>query len=202
MIIYFKRTLLLIIFLPYFVLADLPPDKLITRAVQQLIIELTERKTELEGDRAQLYELVDRVIVEHIAVERVAKLVLGKHWRDASVEQRSRFAYEFKNLLIRTYASALFDYTGGEKMTFRPLKIRGNERTIVVRTDIKLPGLSVIPVNYRFLRNNNSQWKIFDVTINGISLVTNYRSSYSQLIEREGLDALIRRLELKTEMSR
>ena len=79
MIIYFKRILFLIIFLPYFALADTSPDKLITQAVQQLIIELTDRKTELEGDRAQLYELVDRVIVEHIAVERVAKLVLGKH---------------------------------------------------------------------------------------------------------------------------
>ena len=202
MIIYYKRILFLIIFLPYFTFADLPPDKLITQTVQQLILELTDRKTELEGDRTQLYELVDRVIVEHIAVERVAKLVLGKHWREASMEQRSRFAYEFKNLLIRTYASALFDYTGSEKMTFRPLKIIGTERTIVVRSDIKLPGLSAIPVNYRFLRNHDAEWKIFDVTINGISLVTNYRSSYSQLIEREGLDALIRRLELKTEMSR
>lgn len=178
--------------------AEVPPDKLINHAVERLIIELAERKTELEGNRAQLYELVDRVIVEHIAVEKVAKLVLARHWRTASTEQRVRFADEFKKLLIRTYASALFDYTGREEMNFRPLRLNGDERTVVVRTDVKLPGVRAIPVNYKFLRTNDDGWKIFDVTINGISLVTNYRASYSRMIEIEGLDSLIRRLERKT----
>ena len=121
--------------------AAILPDQLIRQTVERLIDELTERKAELERDRGQLYELVERVIVEHIAVDKVAKLVLARHWRNASLEQRTRFADEFKNLLIRTYASALFDYTGHEEMSFQPLQLTGDERTAVVRTDVKLPGV-------------------------------------------------------------
>jgi phospholipid transport system substrate-binding protein len=178
--------------------AATPPDQLIEQTVEQLIGELAERKTELERDRRQLYEMVERVIVEHIAVDKVAKLVLARHWRTASFEQRSRFAEEFKNLLIRTYASALFDYTGREEMNFRPLQLMDNERTVIVRTDVKLPGVRAFPVNYKFLQLDNGDWKIFDVTIDGISLVTIYRASYARIIEAEGLGGLISRLERKT----
>jgi len=182
--------------------AALPPDQLIQQTVERLIDELTERKAELERDRGQLYELVERVIVEHIAVDKVAKLVLARHWRNASLEQRTRFADEFKNLLIRTYASALFDYTGREQMDFRPLQLTGDERTAVVRTDVKLPGVRAFPVNYKFLRLESGEWKIFDVTIDGISLVTIYRVSYERIIQTTGLDGLILRLERKTTESR
>ncbi len=199
MILLVRSILVWIIFSMGTALAEAPPDRLITQAVERLISELTERKTELENDRVGLYELDDRVIVKHIAVEKVSKLVLGRHWRTASSAERTRFAKEFKNLLIRTYASALFDYTGREEMTFRPLHLTGEERTTVVRTDVKLPNVRAIPVNYKFFRVDSGEWKIFDVTINGISLVTNYRASYSRIIETEGLDTLIRRLEKKRE---
>ena len=182
--------------------AATPPDQLIRQTVERLIDELTERKAELERDRGQLYELVERVIVEHIAVDKVAKLVLARHWRNASLEQRTRFADEFKNLLIRTYASALFYYTGREQMNFRPLQLTGDERTAVVRTDVKLPGVRAFPVNYKFLLLDSGEWKIFDVTIDGISLVTIYRASYARIIQTMGLDGLILRLERKTAESR
>lgn len=194
------RYVTLIIFLLFFSLeafAELPPDQLIRQTVERLIDELAKRKPHLERDRAQLYEMVDRVIVEHIAVEKVSKLVLGRHWRNASLTQRIRFSTEFKNLLIRTYASALFDYTGREETTFRRTTLQGSERTTVVRTDVKLSGTRAIPVNYKLLRLESGEWKIFDVTINGISLVTNYRASYGRIIRDEGLDGLIKRLEKK-----
>jgi phospholipid transport system substrate-binding protein len=180
----------------------MPPDQLIQQAVEQLIDELTERKLELEHDQGKLYELVERVIVEHIAVDKVAKLVLARHWRNASLEQRIRFANEFKNLLIRTYASALFGYTGHEQMNFRPLQFAEDKRTAVVRTDVKLPGVRAFPVNYNFIRLESGDWKIFDVAIDGISLVTIYRASYGRIIQTAGLDGLILRLESKTAESR
>jgi phospholipid transport system substrate-binding protein len=182
--------------------AAMPPDQLIQQTVERLIDELTERKAELERDRGQLYELVERVIVKHIAVDKVAKLVLARHWRNASLEQRTRFADEFKNLLIRTYASALFDYTGRERIDFRPLQLTGDERIAVVHTDVKLPGVRAIPVNYKFLLLETGEWKIFDVTIEGISLITIYRTSYARIIQTTGLDGLILRLENKTAESR
>ena len=178
--------------------AATPPDQVIRQTVEQLIDELTERKAELERDRTQLYELVSRVIVEHIAVDKIAKLVLAQHWRNASVDQRVRFTDEFAKILIRTYASALFDYTGHEEMNFQPLQLTGDERTAVVRTDVKLPGVQAFPVNYKFFRLESGEWKIFDVTIEGISLITIFQFSYARIIQTEGLDGLISQLEQKT----
>ena len=178
--------------------AATPPDQVIRQTVERLIDELTERKAELERDRTQLYELVSRVIVEHIAVDKIAKLVLAQHWRNASVDQRVRFTDEFEKILIRTYASALFDYTGHEEMSFQPLQLTGDERTAVVRTDVKLPGVQAFPVNYKFFRLESGEWKIFDVTIEGISLVAIFQFSYARVIQTEGLDGLILQLEQKT----
>ena len=180
------------------VYAATPPDQVIRQTVERLIDELTERKAELERDRTQLYELVSRVIVEHIAVDKIAKLVLAQHWHNASLDQRIRFTDEFEKILIRTYASALFDYTGYEEMSFQPLQLTGDERTAVVRTDVKLPGVQAFPVNYKFLRLESGEWKIFDVTIEGISLVTIFQFSYARVIQTEGLDGLISQLEQKT----
>ena len=178
--------------------AAILPDQLIRQTVERLIDELTERKAELERDRTQLYELVSRVIVEHIAVDKIAKLVLAQHWRNASLDQRIRFTDEFEKILIRTYASALFDYTGHEEMSFHPLQLTGDERTAVVRTDVKLPGVQAFPVNYKFLRLESGEWKIFDVTIEGSSLITIFQFSYARVIQTEGLDGLISQLEQKT----
>ena len=178
--------------------AATPPDQVIQQTVERLIDELTERKAELERDRGKLYELVSRVIVEHIAVDKIAKLVLAQHWRNASLEQRIRFTDECKKILIRTYASALFDYTGYEEMSFQPLQLTGDERTAVVRTDVKLPGVQAFPVNYKVFRLESGEWKIFDVTIEGISLVTIFQFSYARVIQTEGLDSLISQLEQKT----
>ena len=178
--------------------AATPPDQLIQQTVERLIDELTERKAELERDRGKLYELVSRVIVEHIAVDKIAKLVLAQHWRSASLEQRIRFTDEFEKILIQTYASALFDYTGREEMSFQPLQLTGDERTAVVRTDVKLPGVQAIQVNYKFFRLESGEWKIFDVTIDGISLVTIFQFSYARVIQTEGLDGLISQLEQNT----
>ena len=178
--------------------AATPPDQVIRQTVERLIDELTERKAELERDRTQLYELVSRVIVEHIAVDKIAKLVLAQHWHNASLDQRIRFTDEFEKILIRTYASALFDYAGHEEMSFQPLQLTGDERTAVVRSDVKLPGVQAFPVNYKFLRLESGEWKIFDVTIEGISLVTIFQFSYARVIQTEGLDSLISQLEQKT----
>ena len=178
--------------------AAILPDQLIRQTVERLIDELTERKAELERDRTQLYELVSRVIVEHIAVDKIAKLVLAQHWHNASLDQRIRFTDEFEKILIRTYASALFDYAGHEEMSFQPLQLTGDERTAVVRSDVKLPGVQAFPVNYKFLRLESGEWKIFDVTIEGISLVTIFQFSYARVIQTEGLDSLISQLEQKT----
>ena len=92
--------------------------------------------------------MVERTIVPHIALDKVARLILGNHWKSARPEQRSRFAEAFKNLLIHTYATAVFGYTGAEEILYKPFKLKANERLGVVPTDVNLPGTAPVPVNY------------------------------------------------------
>ena len=178
--------------------ANVSPDQLVETTVNELIDELESRRAELEQDKGKLYGLVEEVVVPHFELNVIARLVLARHWRDASEAQRSEFARQFKNLLVRTYATALFEYTGKEKMTVKPARIVEGERRTRVESQVTLPGGPPIPVNYSFLLTDAGEWKIYDVDIEGISLVTNYRSSYGQFIREKGLDALIDELAAKT----
>jgi phospholipid transport system substrate-binding protein len=177
--------------------AGAPPDQLVETTVNQLIEELEERRGELEQDKGKLYKMVEDVVVPHFELPVIARLVLARHWREASESQRSAFANAFKKLLIRTYATALFEYTGKEKMDVKPARIKDGEKRARVETEVTLPGAPPVPVNYSFLLNGDGEWKIYDVDIDGISLVTNYRSSYGEFIRTKGLDALIEELEKK-----
>ena len=141
--------------------------------------------------------MVEDVIVPHFAVPMIARLVLGKHWRGATPLQRDSFAEEFKKLLIRTYATALFEYTGNEKMEIKPLRIKDGDKRTTVQTRVILPGAPAVPVNYSFILAKSGDWKIYDIKIDGISLVTTYRSTYGQIVQRKGLENLIAELKQK-----
>ena len=173
------------------------PDVLVETTISELINELEQRRPELEQDKNKLYQMVEDVVVPHFEVQMIAKLVLGKHWRKASEPQREVFAEEFKKLLIRTYATALFEYTGNEKMEITPLRIKNGAKKTKVKTKVILPGAPPVPVNYSFVLTDGAAWKIYDVTIDGISLVTTYRSSYGQIVQKKGLDVLIAELKEK-----
>ena len=173
------------------------PDVLVETTITELIAELEQRREELEQDRRKLYQMVEDVVVPHFEVNMIARLVLGKHWRSASDVQRSTFAEEFKRLMIRTYATALFEYTGNEKMEVIPVKLKDGDKKTTVRTKVILPGAPAVPVNYSFILTKAGEWKIYDVKIDGISLVTTYRSSYSQMVQNKGLDVLIAELKKK-----
>ncbi len=177
--------------------ASVAPDELVRTTINELIEELESRRGELQADKRKLYSMVENVVVPHFAVPVIARLVLARHWRSASESQRDAFADEFKKLLIRTYATALFEYTGKEKMEVRPPKMKEGERRARVETEVTLPDGPPVPVNYSFLQDDAGEWKIYDVDIDGISLVTNYRSSYGQIIGQKGLDGLIADLKEK-----
>jgi len=173
------------------------PDELVETSITHLMETFEARRDELQSDKRKLYQLVEERVVPHFEVPVIARLVLAKHWRSASDGQRTAFAEQFKRLLIRTYATALFEYTGSEKMEVRPVKIKDGDKKARVRTEVTLPGMSPVSVNYSFLLNGSRQWKIYDINIDGISLVKNYRTSYGQLIAQNGLDYLIAELEKK-----
>lgn len=177
--------------------ASIMPDVVVETTINDLIEQLEARRTELEKDKQKLFQMVEDVVVPHFEIQMIARLVLGKHWRTASEKQREAFAEEFKKLMIRTYATALFEYTGNEKMVVKPLRIKDGDKRAKVETKITLPGAPPVPVNYSFILTNSGDWKIYDVKIDGISLVTTYRSSYGQAVQNKGLDILIDELKKK-----
>lgn len=179
--------------------AAVMPDVLVETTINQLVDELESRRSELEQDKLKLYQMVEDVVVPHFAIPMIARLVLGKHWRGATPLQRDTFAEEFKKLLIRTYATALFEYTGNEKMEIKPLRIKEGDKRTTVQTRVFLPGAPAVPVNYSFILAESGAWKIYDIKIDGISLVTTYRSSYGQIVRKKGLEDLIATLKQKNE---
>jgi phospholipid transport system substrate-binding protein len=194
----FCFSLLFICFLaPTVNAAEILPDEMLETSITNLLATFEERRDELNADKQKLYDLVEDEVVPHFAVSVIARLVLAKHWRKASDTQRVEFAEQFKRLLVRTYATALFEYTGNEKMEVRPVTIKAGDRKARVRTEVTLPGIAPVSVNYSFLLEKDDVWRIYDINIDGISLVKNYRTSYGQMVAANGLDHLIDELERK-----
>ena len=167
------------------------PHEIIETAVNELLSEFEIRRNELAQDEAKLFQLVESVVVPRLDVPIIARLVLAKHWRTATDKQRRAFTHQLKTLLIRTYAKALFKYTGNEQMLVTPSSVKPEDKKTRVRTEVILPGTSAIEVTYALLKNAEEQWKIYDMTIDGISLVKNYRVSYGDAVAQKGLDMLI-----------
>jgi phospholipid transport system substrate-binding protein len=166
------------------------PDALVRETAERTLARMTAEREVLKSDLGKLYRMVDEIVLPHFDFERMSQLVLGKHWRDAAAEQRTRFTGEFKQLLVRTYATALFDYTG-QKIVYKPLHANPADTDVVVKTEIETGTGPAVPMHFAMWKNGAGEWKVFDVRIDGVSLVTNYRNSYSKTIQTEGLETLI-----------
>jgi len=149
----------------------------------------------LSEDPARARQLVDEFITPHVDITGFSKLVLGKYWRRATAEQQQRFLTQFRTLILRTYATALTSYTGIE-VEYLPMREESRENFATVRTIIPRTGGDGVKVNYR-LHCRNNVWKLFDVSIAGISMVTTYRTAFSAEVKKSGIDGLIEILERK-----
>lgn len=172
-------------------------DEMIRSTVNALIGELQERRMELEADHGALYALVEEIVVPTIAVTKVSRLILGPHWKTASQDQRERFKAGFKNLLMRSYATAMFKYTGEQELRFGTVTIRAEGRIAVVPTELALTAQESVPIEYYCLLDSDGGWKIYDIQIDGISMIISYRNQYREYIDANGLDALVESLEAK-----
>ena len=168
-------------------------ETLVRMTTEQTLAVLRAEREILKAEPGRVYLLVDGIVLPHFDFYRMSRWVLGKHWRSASREQRSRFVEEFRTLLVKTYATALLAYSD-ERVEIVPARKRGQVTRTTVRTEIRRPGSLPIPINYSMYLKDEL-WKVRDVTIDGISLVANYRSTFGAQIQRQGLEELIRRLE-------
>jgi phospholipid transport system substrate-binding protein len=151
----------------------------------------------LSEDPARARELVEEFITPHVDLKGFSKLVLGKYWRRATLEQREKFLTQFHSLVLRTYATAVTSYTGIE-INYLPMREETRENFATVRTVIPRTDGEGVKVNYR-LHCRKNVWKLFDVNIAGVSMVTTYRSAFSAEVKKSGLDGLIKVLEQKNE---
>lgn len=172
--------------------ASVTPTELVKDTADQILTTFQENRADLEGKPEKIYHLVDEIVLPHFDFQRMSQLVLGKYWRQASTEQRERFTHEFRTLLVRTYSKALEQY---RDQTINYLPMRGDEQggDVLVRTEVQQSDGYPIPINYS-LYLVEGQWKVYDVVIDNVSLVTNYRSSFATDIRKGGLDNLIARL--------
>lgn len=165
------------------------PDAVIRKTTEDIIALLKQNKAAYAKDTSKLYAMVDERVLPIFDFERMSQWVLGRYWRQASEEQRSRFVKEFRNLLVRTYATALLNYTD-QKVLIQPTQ-KKSEREALVKTEVQQgSGAPAVPIHYSFYKGE-SDWKVFDVTIDGVSLVSNYRGTYASKIKQQGIDGLI-----------
>lgn len=150
----------------------------------------------LKDDPRRLHAIIEQLVLPHFDFRQMSQWVLGPHWRGASAEQRDAFVQQFEALLVRTYSSALMDYRN-QKVDFLPTRERTADE-VTVRASINQPGGPNIPITYEMHRTD-SGWKVYDIAIDGVSLVINYRSSFGQEIRRNGIDGLIQRLVSKNQ---
>jgi phospholipid transport system substrate-binding protein len=168
---------------------DMSPQDLVRDTSSRMLVALHDEQESINEDSRRLYELVSEIVLPYFDFRRMSQWVLGKNWRKATPEQREMFVEQFRVLLVRTYGSALFEYAD-EKIIYLPFAAQNDAKTVTVRTEIELPGSTPIPITYSMYRSN-AGWKVYDVSISGISLVTNYRSTFGSIIRKDGMDDLI-----------
>src|SRR5689334_3579423 len=161
------------------------PGKLVQSAAEGMLKDLDANRDAYRKDPSKVNALVEKWLLPHFDTQYSARLVLAKHWRDATEDQRKRFVDAFYQSLLRNYGSALVDFTS-DKMKILPAQVSGDNAT--VRTEIKRSDGSRIPVNYQ-LRKTPDGWKAWDVVIEGISYVKSFREDFGAEIDQKGLDA-------------
>lgn len=165
----------------------------------KLVDALKEQSAAIKLDKQIAYQLVDEIVLPHVNFERVARLVLGKNWRKANAEQRQRFTDEFRGFLVRTYVTAMVEFSDqivshADSVKYLPFR-NSDPSDVSVRMQINLPDRPPVHINYSLYQDGTeSNWKIYDLAVEGVSLATTYRSSFSTQIRREGIDGLINKL--------
>ena len=181
--------------------AEQQPDTLLRETIEQLLDELRSNRPDYEADKCQLYSLVNDLVLPQFAVDKTVRLILGKHFKAASPEMRSRFTDAFMKMMIRTYATAMFEYTEQGLVPPPPEILELNESavTVLLRQRVPVSGQAPVLVDYVMWRSKDDHWRILDIRIDHVSLVMAYRLQYDPMVKAKGLEALIHRLETKIE---
>ena len=168
------------------------PDAMVKRVSQEVIATIKADPLVQAGNEARIREVIEAKLVPNFDFPRMTALAMGKNWRAASPEQQKRLTDEFKTLLVRTYSGALTKYRD-ETIDYKPLRMSPADTDVTVRTLVMKSGGQPIQIDYSLTKAADG-WKVFDVVIGGVSLVTNYRDEFNEQMKNGGVDGLIKTL--------
>ncbi len=168
------------------------PDDMVRRTTNEILAAIKADKDLQAGNQKKIEKLAEDKVLPYFNFGRMTQLAVGRNWRDASDAQKKALTDEFRTLLIRTYSTSLSQYRN-QTIDVKPLKAAAADTEVVVKTLINQPGGQPIPIDYS-LEKIGAAWKVYDVLIDGVSLVTNYRSSFNTEIQKTGIDGLVKSL--------
>lgn len=176
-------------------LAQEAPDVLVKRVTEEVLSIVRSDKDLQSGNTKRAIELIEQKVLPHFNFQHMTALAVGKDWRKATPEQQQKLTQEFKTLLVRTYSNALTGYKN-KTLRYKALKMNAGDTEVTVPTEVLQPGGQPIQLDYN-LEKTDSGWKVFDVMVGGISLVTNYRDQFAQEVRSGGIDGLVKAIASK-----
>jgi phospholipid transport system substrate-binding protein len=177
------------------VLAQEAPDALVKRVAEDVLSTIRSDKDLQAGNQAKVKELIETRLAPNFDFARMTALAVGRNWRNANPEQQQQLTDQFRTLLVRTYSGALTGYRDNT-MDYKPLRMNPGDSEVIVRTEVRRPGQAPVQIDYNMTKTPES-WKAYDVVVAGVSLVTNYRDEFNDIVRNSGIDGLIKALDTK-----
>ena len=184
---------LLAALVPALAAAQESPDQLVKRTTDEILTIIKTDKDVASGNQAKVVELAEQKVLPHFDFERMTRLAVGRNWAQATDAQKQALTKEFRTLLVRTYSSSLSQYRN-QTIDVKPTKIAAADKEATVRTAVIQQGGPPIPIDYA-MEKTDTGWKVYDVIIDGASLVTTYRGTFNDQIQKGGIDGLVKTLQ-------
>lgn len=175
--------------------AETAPDALVKSTVSEVLGVIQQNR-----DQRTLVNLAEQKVLPHFDFNHMTRLAVGRPWAQANATQQEALERGFRSLLMRTYTAALSQSSGGAKVEIKPMRVKAGDPETVVRTLVNEPGRRPFSIDYR-MKNSPGGWKVYDVIVENLSIVTNYRNSFQSEINRSGIDGLIKVIETKNQQA-
>lgn len=181
-----------VLFAPVAFAQDVAPDEMVRRTTADVLNIIKQDKDIQSGNTSKIVELAEEKVLPNFNFARMTQLAVGKNWREASDAQKQALTKEFRTLLVRTYSTSLAQYRN-QTIDVKPMKFTPSDTEVTVKTLINQPGGQAIPLDYS-MEKSAQGWKVYDILVDGVSLVTNYRSTFAEEVRKGGIDGLVKTL--------
>ena len=190
----------LLALVPALAQAQETPDALVKRTTDEVLAIIKADKDLQSGNMSKVVQLAEQKVLPHFDFTRMARLAVGRNWAQASDTQKEAIIKEFRTLLVRTYSTSLSQYRD-QTIEVKPTKLAPGDKEAVVKTAVIQKGGPPIPIDYAMEKTDKGEWKVYDVVIDGASLVTTYRGTFNDQIQKGGVDGLIKTLQERNRSS-